>query len=57
MSELNKAKLYLILTVMVSFTLINVINSNNWIGYLLSLVVLPSVTWLVIEFIIKYREK
>lgn len=48
MTELNKSKLYLILTVMVGFTLLNIVKDNNWVGYLLSLVVFPLITWSLI---------
>ncbi len=57
MTELNKSKLYLILTIMVGFTLVNVITVNNWIGYVLSLVVFPLITWGVIELLFKYKSK
>jgi hypothetical protein len=57
MSELNKSKLYLILTVMVGFTLVNIIKDNNWIGYVLSLIVFPLFTWGVIELLFKYKSK
>jgi len=57
MSELNKSKLYLILTIMVVFTLVNVIKDNNWIGYVLSLIVFPLITWGIIELLFKYKSK
>jgi hypothetical protein len=57
MSEFNKSKLYLILTVMVGFTLVNIIKDNNWVGYLLSLVVFPLITWGIIELFFKYKIK
>lgn len=57
MTELNKSKLYLILTVLVAFTLFNIINDNNWVGYLLSLVVFPLITWGVIEILFKYKKR
>ncbi len=57
MTELNKSKLYLILTVMVGFTLVNLIKDNNWVGYLLSLVVFPLITWGLIELLFKYKSK
>ena len=57
MSELNKSKLYLILTIMVGFTLVNVIKDNNWIGYVLSLIVFPLITWGIIELLFKYKSK
>jgi len=56
MIKINKLKLYLILTIMVGFTLVNVINDNNWVGYLLSLVVIPLITWGIIELFLKYRN-
>jgi hypothetical protein len=57
MTELNKSKLYLILSVMVGFTLVNIIKDNNWVGYLLSLVVFPLITWGLIELLFKYKSK
>jgi hypothetical protein len=57
MSEFNKSKLYLILTIMVGFTLVNIIKDNNWVGYFLSLIVFPLVTWGVIELLFKYKSK
>jgi len=57
MTEINKSKLYLILTVMVGFTLVNIIKDNNWVGYLLSLVVFPLITWGLIELLFKYKSK
>ena len=57
MKEFNKSKLFLILTVMVGFTLVNIVKDNNWIGYLLSLVVFPLITWGLIELIFKYKSK
>jgi len=57
MSELNKSKLYLILTIMVGFTLVNIIKDNNWVGYVLSLIVFPLVTWGIIELLFKYKSK
>ena len=57
MSKLNKSKLYLILTVMVGFTLVNIVKDNNWVGYILSLVVFPLITWGLIELLFKYKSK
>jgi hypothetical protein len=57
MSEFNKSKLYLILTVMVGFTLVNIIKDNNCFGYFLSLIVFPLVTWGIIELLFKYKSK
>jgi hypothetical protein len=57
MTELNKFKLYLILTVMVGFTIVNVIKDNNWVGYVLSLLVFPLMTWFMIELFLKYKIK
>lgn len=57
MTQLNKSKLYLILTVMVGFTLVNIIKDNNWVGYLLSLVAFPLITWGLIELLFKYKSK
>ena len=57
MTELNKLKLYCILTVMVGFTIVNIINNNNWVGYLLSLLVIPMITWILIELFLKYKTK
>lgn len=49
MKNLNKLKISFIITVMFAFTLINIINNNNWVGYLLSTVIIPLITWLIIE--------
>jgi len=56
MKKLNKIKIRLILTVMVVFTLVNIIKGNNYIGYILSLVVFPLITWLLIEIMSKYKK-
>ena len=57
MSDLNKKKILLIITIMIGFTLVNVIKGNNWIGYLLSLVIFPLLTWGVIELYLKFNRK
>jgi len=57
MTEYNKSTLYLILTVMVGFTLVNVIHDNNWVGYVLSLIVFPLITWIFCKIFLKYKLK
>lgn len=57
MSELNKKKVLFIISVMIGFTLVNIIKGNNWIGYFLSLIIFPLVTWGVIEFYIWKLKK
>ena len=57
MSELNKKKVLLIISVMIGFTLVNIIKGNNWIGYLFSIVIFPLITWGVIEFCIWKLKK
>ena len=58
MSDINKKKLLFIISVMIGFTLVNIIKGNNWIGYLLSLIIFPLITWGVIEFCIwKLKNK
>ena len=52
MSDINKKKLLFIISVMIGFTLVNIIKGNNWIGYLLSLIIFPLITWGFIEFYI-----
>jgi hypothetical protein len=55
MSELNKSKLYTILTVMVGYTLVNIIKGNDVLGYILSLIVFPLITWGMIELLLKCK--
>ncbi len=58
MSDINKAKLSLILLIMLLFTSLNLLKDNDWVGYLLSLIIFPLVTWGVIEFCIwKLKNK
>lgn len=49
MTELNKNKLMIVGSVMVAFTIVTAIKDNHWVGYLLSLVIFPLITWGVIE--------
>lgn len=58
MSNINKAKLSIILLVMLLFTSINLLKDNDWLGYLFSLVIFPLITWGTIEFCIwKLKNK
>lgn len=57
MSNINKAKLSIILLVMLLFTSINLLKDNDWLGYLFSLVIFPLITWGVIEFCIWKLKK
>ncbi len=57
MSGINKAKLSIILLVMLLFTSINLLKDNHWLGYLFSLVIFPLITWGVIEFCIWKLKK
>ena len=58
MNDFNKSKLYLIITIMIFFTLANIVSGiNYWVLYLLSLVVFPLITWGLLEFIVKYKLK
>jgi len=56
MSELNKAKLYLILIVMFSFTFLNLICDNSFFGYFLSLVIFPLITWITLKIVVKNKK-
>ena len=49
MTELNKNKLMIVGSVVVAFTIVTAIKDNHWVGYLLSLVIFPLITWGVIE--------
>lgn len=51
----NKLKVYIILTVMVGFTLVNIIKNNDALGYILSLIVLPLITLGIIELLFKCK--
>lgn len=52
----NQEKLSLVITVMVGFTLVNLIKDNNWVGYVLSLIVFPLLTWGLIELVLKFKK-
>jgi len=54
MSDLNKNKLFLVVSVMVSFTIVTAIKDNHWVGYLLSLVIFPIFTWAFVTVLYKY---
>ena len=56
MKDLTKGKLGIIGTVMLTFTTLNLIHDNDWIGYLFSLVILPLITWGAVEFSL-YMQK
>jgi len=55
MKARTKLKVIIILTIMISFTLVSVINSNGLFGIFLSLVVLPLITWLIIELMLYFK--
>ena len=55
MNQRNKAKLYLILSVMINFTILNIMRDSDWVGYLCSLIIQPLLTWGVIELLMKYE--
>jgi hypothetical protein len=55
MSDFNKNKLLIIVSVMIAFTIVTAIKDNHWVGYLLSLVVFPLVTWGIIELMLKFN--
>ncbi len=57
MSDINKKKLLFIISVMIGFTLVNIIKGNNWIGYLLSLIIFPLITWGFIELYLIFNRK
>ena len=57
MSELTKAKLQLIIAVMIEFTIIGVVSTQPLTYYILSLVVFPLITWCAIEFSIYMNKK
>ena len=57
MSDINKKKLLFIISVMIGFTLANIIKGNNWIGYLLSLIIFPLITWGFIELYLIFNRK
>lgn len=57
MNEVNKYKIYLITTVMVAFTIVNIIKDNNWVCDILAIVVFPLITWAIIELLLKYKTK
>lgn len=54
MSDLNKNKLFLVVSVMVSFTIVTAIKDNDWVGYLLSLIIFPIFTWVFVTVLYKY---
>jgi hypothetical protein len=56
MTDLNKSKLHVILTVTVTFTFITAIKDNHWVGYVLTLLVFPLITWGVLELMIKFKK-
>ena len=51
-SDKTKNSLLMIFSVMISFTLINIINgygNNEWYMYLLSIIIFPLITWFICE--------
>lgn len=57
MSELTKTKLMLVGAIMLAFTIVNIINKNEWWAYLLSLIVFPLFTFFTIEIVLKLKSK
>ena len=51
------SKLLIIFLVMLTFTILNVIKGSNWWGYVISLLILPFITWLVIEIFFFLKGK
>ena len=57
-TEKTKGTLYMVLTVLISFTLINVIKgTTEWWMYLLTIVVLPLITWGICEVTYFFMKK
>lgn len=50
-------KLIFIATVCVTFTVLNIIHHEDWKSYILSIIILPSLAWLSIEFVLKLHSK
>ncbi len=42
---------------MLTFTILNLIKGSNWWGYVISLIILPFITWLVIEIFFFLKGK
>ena len=55
MKPTTKLKMLIILTIMISFTIVSVINSNGYVGLLLSLVIFPLITWIILELMLFFK--
>lgn len=59
-SDKTKSTLLKIFSVMISFTLINIINGygkNEWYMYLLSIIIFPLITWFICEITYYFMKK